>query len=220
MWTKIAAVACAAALLGGCDSGAGSSAAGGDPTTSAASSFSYVASAPAPSTTLPVAPPTARAAAPSTTRVAPPSTTRAAPPSTSRVIPPPTTRAPSPSATPRPGTVITVASSQFGPVLFDGSGQAIYLFDAETTSRPTCYGDCASAWPPVLTKGRPVARGGVQADLLGVTTRRDGSTQVTYNGKPLYFYAHEGKNVVLCHNIREFGGLWLALTKSGAPVPT
>lgn len=177
-------------------------------------------SAPAPSTTLPAAPSTTRAAAPPTTRAAAPSTTRAAAPSTSRVISPSTTRAPSPSVTPRPGTVITLASSQFGPVLFDGSGQAIYLFDAETTSKPNCYGDCASAWPPVLTRGRPVARGGVQAGLLGVTTRRDGSTQVTYNGKPLYFYAHEGKNVVLCHNIREFGGLWLALTKTGAPAPT
>jgi predicted lipoprotein with Yx(FWY)xxD motif len=113
-----------------------------------------------------------------------------------------------------------VASSQFGPVLFDGSGQAIYLFDAETTSKPNCYGDCASAWPPVLTNGRPVAQGGVQGELLGVTTRRDGSTQVTYAGKPLYFYAHEGKDVVLCHNVREFGGLWLAITRSGSPAPT
>lgn len=105
-------------------------------------------------------------------------------------------------------------------MLFDGSGQAIYLFDAETTSKPSCYGDCATAWPPVLTTGRPVARGGVQAGVLGVTTRRDGSTQVTYAGKPLYFYAHEGKDVVLCHNIREFGGLWLAISQTGSPAPT
>ena len=139
-------------------------------------------------------------------------------PSATLPVTPSTT--PAPAVTARPGTVITLASSQFGPVLFDGSGQAIYLFDAETTSKPNCYGDCASAWPPVLTKGRPVASGGVQAELLGVTTRRDGSSQVTYAGKPLYFYAHEGKRVVLCHNIREFGGLWLAITKSGATVPT
>ena len=116
--------------------------------------------------------------------------------------------------------MITLASSRFGPVLFDGSGQAIYLFDAERTSTPTCYGDCASAWPPVLTTGRPVARGGIDAELLGVTTRRDGSHQVTYGGKPLYFYAHEGKQVVLCHNVREFGGLWLAITRTGSPAPT
>lgn len=47
--------------------------------------------------------------------------------------------------------------------------------------------------------------------------RADGGTQVTYDGRPLYYYAHEGKNVVECHNIREFGGLWLAVTPSGKP---
>jgi len=113
-----------------------------------------------------------------------------------------------------------VASSQYGSVLFDGSGQAIYTFDAERTSEPACYDNCASSWPPVLTTGRPAARDGVDAGLLGVTSRRDGSTQVTYRGKPLYFYAHEGKHVVLCHNVREFGGLWLAVTKAGTPAPT
>jgi predicted lipoprotein with Yx(FWY)xxD motif len=141
-------------------------------------------------------------------------------PSTTSLAAPSTSRAPDPAAAAGPGAVITLASSQFGPVLFDGSGQAIYLFDAETTSTPACYGECASAWPPVLTTDRPVAQGGVQAQLLGVTTRRGGATQVTYNGKPLYYYAHEGKNVVLCHNVREFGGLWLAITKTGSPAPT
>ncbi|HST49339.1 hypothetical protein [Jatrophihabitans sp.] len=131
-----------------------------------------------------------------------------------------TTRTPGPSGTAQPGAVITLASSRFGPVLFDASGQAIYLFDADKAGEPTCYDDCAGAWPPVLTKGRPVARGGIHAQLLGTTTRRDGSAQVTYGGKPLYFYAHEGKNVVLCHNIREFGGLWLAVTRTGTPAPT
>ena len=58
-----------------------------------------------------------------------------------------------------------------------------------------CYEGCAEAWPPVLTEGPPAAAG-VNAELLGTTTRTDGATQVTYGGHPLYFYAHEGKNVV------------------------
>ena len=40
-------------------------------------------------------------------------------------------------------------------MLFDGTGQAIYLFDVETTSKPTCYDACAEAWPPVLTERGP-----------------------------------------------------------------
>jgi predicted lipoprotein with Yx(FWY)xxD motif len=102
-------------------------------------------------------------------------------------------------------------------MLFDASGQAIYLFDKERTGAPACYGACAKAWPPVLTEGRPQGVGDVRARLLGTTKRKDGSLQVTYGGHPLYFYAHEGKNEVLCHNVAEFGGLWLVVTPAGEP---
>ena len=50
------------------------------------------------------------------------------------------------------------ADSPFGSMLYDTSGQAIYLFDAERGTRPECYGNCAAAWPPVLTTGAPRAR--------------------------------------------------------------
>ncbi|MGH8866825.1 MAG: COG4315 family predicted lipoprotein [Actinomycetes bacterium] len=119
----------------------------------------------------------------------------------------------------RPGTGVKAADSQFGRVLFDRPGQAIYYFAKEKTRTPDCYGPCASAWPPVLTDGPPRALGDVRQSLLGTTERRDGSRQVTYDGRPLYFYAHEGRNVVLCHNVTEFGGLWLAVAPSGKPIP-
>jgi predicted lipoprotein with Yx(FWY)xxD motif len=126
----------------------------------------------------------------------------------------------SPSVPPKAaGTAVKTASSQFGQILFDDTGQAIYLFDKETTAKPDCYGACAKAWPPVLTDGPPVANGGTRADRLGTTKRTNGSLQVTYAGHPLYYYAHEGKNEVLCHNVREFGGLWLAVTPAGEPAP-
>jgi predicted lipoprotein with Yx(FWY)xxD motif len=113
------------------------------------------------------------------------------------------------------GTTIRLASSQYGKVLFDRAGQAIYLFDKERSDRSRCYGACAEAWPPVLTKGEPRAGRGIDERLLGTTRRRDGKRQVTYNDHPLYFYAHEGRNEVRCHNVREFGGLWLVLNGDG-----
>ncbi|MGH2957750.1 MAG: COG4315 family predicted lipoprotein [Solirubrobacterales bacterium] len=116
------------------------------------------------------------------------------------------------------GTTIKTADSQFGPVLFDGSDQAIYFFDKEKSANSECYDACAEAWPPVLTEGEPQAGGSVKAGLLGTTQRDDGTTQVTYNGRPLYFYAHEGKGEVTCHNVDEFGGLWLAVDPAGNPV--
>jgi predicted lipoprotein with Yx(FWY)xxD motif len=120
---------------------------------------------------------------------------------------------------PAGGTIITTAGSEFGNVLFDDTGQAIYLFDLETTSVPACYDECAVEWPPVLTDGAPVAADGARADLLGITARADGATQVTYASHPLYYYAHEGTNEVLCHNFPDFGGVWFAISATGEPAP-
>jgi predicted lipoprotein with Yx(FWY)xxD motif len=117
------------------------------------------------------------------------------------------------------GTEVKLADSEFGSILFDGSDQAIYLFDKETSSKPDCDGACAEAWPPVLTKGEPVAGTGTDEGLLGTTKREDGSVQVTYDGHPLYYYAEEGPGQVLCHGVDEFGGLWLVVDKTGSAVP-
>jgi predicted lipoprotein with Yx(FWY)xxD motif len=51
-----------------------------------------------------------------------------------------------------------------------------------------------------------------------MTARRDGRRQVTYNGRPLYYYAHEGPGQVLCQNVDELGGLWLVMRGNGTLV--
>ena len=116
---------------------------------------------------------------------------------------------------PKPGTKVIASESDFGAILFDDTGQAMYLFDVETTSRPRCYGPCADAWPPVLTDGAPRAGEQVKPSLLGTSQRTDGTTQVTYDGHPLYFYAHEAKREVKCHDIFLNGGTWYAVQPDG-----
>jgi predicted lipoprotein with Yx(FWY)xxD motif len=118
----------------------------------------------------------------------------------------------------KPGTTISTGDSQFGEILFDGDDRAIYLFDKENSKTSECYGDCAQAWPPVLTEGEPRAGGGADTKLLGTTERDDGSSQVTYDGHPLYYYVDDPVGEVLCHNVDEFGGLWLVLEPSGEAV--
>lgn len=117
-----------------------------------------------------------------------------------------------PSAT---GTVITTGDSQFGTMLFNEKKQAIYIWELEESDKAECYGDCAEAWPPVLTDGQPQAAGDVNGSLLGTTKRTDGTTQVTYNGHPLYYYAHEAPGEVKCHNISTHGGLWWVIQPNG-----
>lgn len=118
-----------------------------------------------------------------------------------------------------PGTRIVASESDFGPMLYDGAGQAIYLFDVETTSEPRCYDECAEAWPPVLTTGDPIAGAGVESSMLGTTERADGTVQVTYNDHPLYFYAHEGAGEVKCHDVFLNGGNWYVVQPGGDPAP-
>jgi predicted lipoprotein with Yx(FWY)xxD motif len=118
----------------------------------------------------------------------------------------------------KPGITIGTADSEFGEVLFDGDDRAIYYFDKESTPTSECYGACAAAWPPVLTDGEPQSGGAAKASLLGTTKRDDGSTQVTYDGHPLYYYVDDPQGEVLCHNVNEFGGLWLAVQPSGDAV--
>lgn len=113
------------------------------------------------------------------------------------------------------GVVITTGDSEFGPMLFNDKGQAIYIWELEESTKAECYGDCAVLWPPVLSDGAPRAAGSVSNELLGTTERTDGSTQVTYNGHPLYYYAHEKAGEVKCHNIRTHGGLWWVIQPNG-----
>jgi predicted lipoprotein with Yx(FWY)xxD motif len=118
----------------------------------------------------------------------------------------------------RRGKTIKLRDSQFGRVLFGADNRAIYLFTREPGSRSRCYGECAVAWPPVLTRARPRAGSGVDAKLLGTTRRRDGRRQVTYNGHPLSYSIDDPRGKILCHNVVEFGGTWLVVNPAGNAV--
>jgi predicted lipoprotein with Yx(FWY)xxD motif len=116
------------------------------------------------------------------------------------------------------GAAVKVVSSEFGRVIADKRGEALYLFDKETSKRSRCYGACAVAWPPLLTTAKPRAGKGADATRLGTTRRRNGKLQVTYNGHPLYYYKEDEPGRILCQNVDEFGGLWLVVNPRGEAV--
>jgi predicted lipoprotein with Yx(FWY)xxD motif len=122
------------------------------------------------------------------------------------------------SASAAKGRLIKAVGSEYGQVVADGKGEAFYIFDKEKSAKSKCYGACAAAWPPVLTKGKPRAGNGVKASLLGTTKRANGKLQVTYDGQPLYYYVDDTPGNILCQNVSEFGGLWLVVSPGGAPV--
>jgi predicted lipoprotein with Yx(FWY)xxD motif len=112
---------------------------------------------------------------------------------------------------------LTVRSTRYGRILFDGRGRVLYGFTRDRRGGPSrCYGACAKAWPVYLVKGTVVRAGaGVKKALIGTTRRSDGRRQYTYRGWPLYYYAHEGPGEVKCQNVSEFGGLWLVVRPDG-----
>jgi predicted lipoprotein with Yx(FWY)xxD motif len=113
-------------------------------------------------------------------------------------------------------STLTVRSSAFGRILFDSRGRALYAFTRDPRRRSVCNGACAAAWPPYLVRGRLRAAGPVERPLLGSTRRADGTRQVTYAGRPLYYYVGDRRpGEVRCQNVREFGGLWLVMRASG-----
>lgn len=114
---------------------------------------------------------------------------------------------------------MTVKSSTYGRILFDGRGFVIYGFTRDPRGRSVCSGACATAWPPYLVKGTPRAAAGVKSSQLGTTRRADGKLQVTYAGRPLYHYIGDRKpGQILCQNVKEFGGLWLVVRPNGGLV--
>jgi len=126
---------------------------------------------------------------------------------------------PAAPTTPAVAASLAVGKSNFGPILYDGRGFALYGFTRDPAKRATCYGACAKAWPPYIVKARPTAGKGTRAALIGVARRTDGKLQATYAGQPLYYYVGDNApGVVLCQNVKEFGGLWLVVRGSGVLV--
>ncbi|HYT51171.1 MAG: hypothetical protein E6G23_07890 [Actinobacteria bacterium] len=111
---------------------------------------------------------------------------------------------------------LTIKSSSFGRVLFDGRGFVLYAFTRDKNGRSACYGACAKAWPVYYAKATLRAGTGIKRSLIGTTKRRDGRSQITYAGRPLYYYVGDTKaGQILCQNVVEFGGTWLIMRPSG-----
>ena len=113
-------------------------------------------------------------------------------------------------------TRLTVRSTEFGKAVFGPNGKVVYAFGADRGTTSRCYGVCAAAWPPVLTKAPPLAGSGVEAKLLGTTKRKNGTLQVTYGGHPLYYYVADTKPGQLSgQGLNQFGAPWWALSAAG-----
>lgn len=119
---------------------------------------------------------------------------------TAAVVPPPdTTAAVAATATPSGAVALSVATKPgVGVFLTDEAGRAVYVLDDGSGTKVACTGACMTEFQPVAGKAIAAAHAQpLKADLIGETTLPDGTMQVTYAGKPLYYStADQGASTV------------------------
>ncbi len=116
-------------------------------------------------------------------------------------------------------TLQVVKNDKLGTFLVDGNGNSLYMYTHDTQGVTNCYGGCAQAWPPLLTDGSAtVAMDGVNAALIGTVKRTDGTTQISYNGWPLYYWVKDTKpGDVTGQNV---GKVWYVVAPNGDIITT
>ncbi|HEY0517008.1 MAG TPA: hypothetical protein VGD00_07795 [Solirubrobacteraceae bacterium] len=111
------------------------------------------------------------------------------------------------------------SNTGIGKILVDSRGRTLYLFKADQGTKSACTGACASAWPPLLVKGKPTLGNGVNASLVGTAARPEGTTQLTYNGHPVYLFAQDQQaGETNGQGVSAFGAAWFALNSAGNQV--
>ncbi|MFX0578299.1 hypothetical protein [Nocardia nepalensis] len=112
-------------------------------------------------------------------------------------------------------TSIRLRTVQGRDVLVDNVGRALYVFDKDTPGLIACAGECLVKWPALM--GPVAAEAGIDPGKLAIMARPDGTSQVGFAGKPLYYFAQD----VAPGDTRGQGlmGLWHLIGPDGRPVP-
>ena len=112
-------------------------------------------------------------------------------------------------------TIDVADNPKLGQVLVDSQGNTVYLFEKDESDESYCNGSCAKVWPPVTTNGEPKAGSGVSGKLTTLK-REDGTTQVVFDGHPLYTYVKDTDTEDAYGNeVDQFGAEWYGLRPNG-----
>jgi predicted lipoprotein with Yx(FWY)xxD motif len=78
------------------------------------------------------------------------------------------------------------ASVSAADVVTGKNSMTLYSFDKDSNGKSSCYNQCATIWPPAAVSD-------ASGKDFGETVRTDGSKQLTYKGKPMYYYINDKK---------------------------
>lgn len=100
--------------------------------------------------------------------------------------------APSESMAPAGDATVVVASADaVGDYLTDADGNTLYVFLNDSPGMTSCFDSCLQTWPPLTVDAgaTPTAGDGITGELGTIERSDDGSSQVTLDGWPLYYFA-------------------------------
>jgi predicted lipoprotein with Yx(FWY)xxD motif/plastocyanin len=113
---------------------------------------------------------------------------------------------------------VMVADTSLGKVLVGKNGLTLYMFTRDSNGESACYDQCATNWPPLIVTGTATAGEGIEVPLIGTTTRKDGSTQLTFNNMPLYYFAKDkAAGDVTGQGV---GDVWFVVSPAGEIIKT
>jgi predicted lipoprotein with Yx(FWY)xxD motif len=119
-------------------------------------------------------------------------------------------------------TVATKSIAGTGTVLVDSSGMALYTNNMDSGSKIACTSQCTAFWTPLAAPsgGKPTSGDAAVQAKLGTIKRPDGSTQVTFGGKPVYSFVQDSPGKVTGNGFSDqFGGTtftWTVASTGGA----
>ncbi|WP_276366604.1 hypothetical protein [Chryseolinea sp. H1M3-3] len=93
-------------------------------------------------------------------------------------------------------TIMLKNDPVLGNMLTDNQGRSLYFFARDTKGTSTCNGGCLNRWPIFNTAEIIVPAGSLFSQSDFGTTGDGASRQITYKGRPLYYYAPNNDAVV------------------------
>jgi predicted lipoprotein with Yx(FWY)xxD motif len=117
-------------------------------------------------------------------------------------------------------TSVGLRATTLGKVIVDAKGRTLYLFEKDRNGRSSCSGACAAAWPPATVSGKATVGNGLTAKLLKTIKRSDGSTQLVYNGHPLYRFINDKNKpgATKGQGLNAFGAAWYVVGANGKKI--
>jgi predicted lipoprotein with Yx(FWY)xxD motif len=110
--------------------------------------------------------------------------------------------------------VVKSGTSNLGPLLVGNDGKSLYAFTNDTNATSTCFGTCATAWPPLIVPEDWQPGPGLDSAVFSSIIRTDGQRQLVAGKYPLYHFSGDAAPGDV--NGQGSAGVWFAVAPNAS----